>query len=168
MINKLKPKEQLFCYYYAQLRNCKEAAIKAGFGTLIAEFQGDRLLQRSDIAQAIKKISQQKEYDELLQSVIAGLNRLAFANTNDSVKLILKNREDLEQTIDTLDLFHIAEIKIPKENAIEIKFFDRFKAFDKLIELINTQTGKQDANEFYKALEARANILSQDGERKDF
>lgn len=163
MASKLKPKEQLFCFYYAKLQNSKDAAIKSGFSTMVAELQGDRLLQRKDVADEIQRLCKQQEYDDLLQSVIAGLKRIAFSNVNDSIKLVLKEKNSLENLIDTLDLFPIAEIKIPKESAVEIKFCDRFKAFDKLIELINSQNGKQDANEFYKALEAGASLLSKDG-----
>lgn len=163
MASKLKPKEQLFCFYYAKLQNSKEAAIKAGFPPMVAELQGDRLLQRKDITDEFHHLCKQQEYDDLLQSVIAGLKRIAFSNVNDSIKLVLKEKESLDSLLDTLDLFPIAEIKIPKENAVEIKFCDRFKAFDKLIELINSQNGKQDASEFYKALEAGASLLSKEG-----
>lgn len=163
MVNKLKTKEQLFCFYYAKLQNSKEAAIKSGFSPLVAESHGDRLLQRKEITDAIHQLCKQQEYDDLLQSVIAGLKRMAFSNVNDSIKLVLKEKENLENIIDSLDLFPIAEIKIPKENAIEIKFCDRFKAFDKLTELINSQNGKQDASEFYKALETGASLLNKEG-----
>lgn len=163
MPTKLKPKEQLFCYYYARLRNSKEAAIKAGFSPLIAEHSGDSLLQRKSISDCIKELSRQSEYDELLQSIISGLSRMAFSPINDAIKLALLSKEELETIVDELDLFHIAEIKIPKDNTIEVKFFDRFKAFDKLIELVQAGTGKQDANEFYKALEAGATMLNKDG-----
>jgi len=159
MISKLKQKEQLFCYYYAKLQNCKESAIKAGYGVFSAEKQGDRLLQRADIAKAIKTFQQETEYESLKQSVIAGLQRLAFANTNDSIKLILNGKEELNQLIDKLDLFHIAEIKMPKENAIEIKFFDRFKAFERLLEIVNLQDDKQTSSGFFSALESSANSL---------
>lgn len=163
MPTKLKPKEQLFCFYFARLRNSKEAAIKAGFPPLIAEHSGDNLLQRKSIVDCVKELSRQSEYDELLQATISGLSRLAFSPINDTVKLALLSKEQLETTIDELDLFHISEIKIPKDNTIEVKFFDRFKAFDKLIELVQASTGKQDANEFYKALEAGATLLNRDG-----
>lgn len=163
MASKLKPKEQLFCFYYAKLQNSKEAAIKSGFSSFAPEMQGDKLLQRKDISDEINRLCRQQEYDDLLQSVIAGLKRLAFSNVNDSIKLVLKEKENLESLIDSLDLFSISEIKIPKDNSIEIKFFDRFKAFDKLIELVNSKNGKQDASEFYKALEKGASLISKEG-----
>ncbi|WMJ23722.1 hypothetical protein RBG61_03410 [Paludicola sp. MB14-C6] len=76
--------------------------------------------------------------------------------------MIFENKEALQGQIEQLDLFHVAEIKIPKENAIEIKFFDRFKAFEQLTELMQLQTDAQEVNEFYKALELGAKSLNKD------
>lgn len=166
MANKLKQKEQLFCYYYSKLQNSKESAIKAGYGVSSAEKQGDRLLQRADIAKAIKVLQKKFEFESLKQAVIAGLQRLAFANTNDSIRLILNGKEELSQLVDRLDLFHIAEIKMPKENAIEIKFFDRFKAFERLLEIVNQQEDTKSSSGFFNALENSASKLSK-GEVQD-
>lgn len=154
MTARLKPKEELFCYYYAKLRNSMEAAIKAGFPKFTAEIYGDRLLMRDVVKKRIREIGDHEQNDELMQCIISGLKRLAFSPTSDSIKLAVTNRDELN--IDKLDLFHVSEIKIPKENSIEIKFFDRFKAFDKLIELVEKNSGEKEACEFYKALEASA------------
>lgn len=158
---KLNFKEQMFCYYYAKLQNVKEAACKAGYPKRNAERQGDKLLQRKEIISHIKKLTQQQKTTELRQSVIAGLTRLAFANTNDAIKLIFESKEELQEHIEQLDLFHIAEIKV-KEGSLEIKFFDRFKALQQLTELLQLQTDAQDVNEFYKALEFSAKSISKD------
>lgn len=162
MINELKPKEKLFCYYYAKLRNSKEASIKAGYSRLTAEIQGDRLLMDDTILKVVSEFSRCKENTELLGCVEAGLKRLAFATTNDSVKLMFCDRESANEMLEGLDLFHVAEIKSPKENCVEIKFFDRFKAFDKLIELAMKSENENEACEFYKALESRAADVSED------
>lgn len=156
---KLRPKEQLFCFYYAKLQNSKEAALKAGFSPLTAELQGDRLLQQDNIQAYIREIAKEQVYDDLLQKVISGLIRLAFSPTNDCVSLLLKNKQELMDKLDTLDLFTISEIKTPKDGCMEIKFFDRYKALDKLIELVQTQSNKSEANEFFQALEAGATLL---------
>lgn len=163
LIQKLKPKEQLFCYYYAKLRNSKEAAIKAGFNCLIAERQGDKLLMESSIITIIEQINSKIQDDNLTQCVISGLKRLAFSTTNDSVKLMFTNRDDMKKIIDELDLFHVSEIKMPKENSIEVKFFDRFKALEKLSELALITSNKDDALEFYKALESSAASINENG-----
>lgn len=159
---KLTKREMLFCFCYSKLQNSKEAAIKAGYLQNNAEIQSQRLLLRADINEQIQLYQRQAQSDELMQVIIAGLKRLAFSNSNDSLKLVFKDRDELQKAIDTLDLFHIAEIKIPKDNALEIKFFDRFKALEKLIELMQADSGKQETNEFYKAFEAGAKKLSSD------
>ena len=59
-----------------------------------------------------------------------------------------------------MDLFHISEIKRQKDGAIEIKFFDRLKALEKLekADLLNNE----EANPFYKALENGTKVFSKE------
>lgn len=102
----------------------------------------------------------------MLSSIVTGLNRLAFASSADSLKLMLCDRDFLMSHLDELDLFHISEIKIPKEGAIEIKFFDRFKAFDKLLEISRFSEGNNNAAEFFTALEQSAKSLSEDNDNE--
>ncbi len=97
----------------------------------------------------------------MLSGIVAGLNRLAFASSADSLKLMLLDRESLLDQMDKLDMFHISEIKIPKDGAIEIKFFDRFKAFDKLLEITRFKSNSDDATEFFAALEASAKSIDE-------
>ena len=54
------------------------------------------------------------------------------------------------QEISSLDLFNVAEIKRPKDGALEIKFFDRIKALEKLEAADNNE--KQGVSDFYRAL----------------
>ena len=56
------------------------------------------------------------------------------------------SKEDLS----SIDLFNVAEIKRPKEGAMEIKFFDRIKALEKLELLDRSQ--KNSASDFYNAI----------------
>lgn len=160
-IKHLSQIEKLFCYYYHTLQNGKDAAIKSGFPTMRAEAKAAKLLLRADIQAQIAQFSSQKTDDKLLDCIVAGLNRLAFASSCDSLKFMLLDKESLLQQVDKLDLFHISEIKIPKEGALEIKFFDRFKAFDKLLEIARFQSNSDDATEFFAALEASAKSIDE-------
>ncbi len=65
-----------------------------------------------------------------------------------------------EQKIEELDLFNIAEIKRPKGGGLEIKFFDRLKALEKLSQL---EEGSEDASfsPFYEALKKGAEALEE-------
>lgn len=152
-MKQLNQKEKLFCYYYQKLQNGKDAVIKAGFPALCAEARAAKLLLRVDIQSGIVGFSSNLADEKTLGGIIAGLNRLAFTSSADSLKLLLLDKAQLLEQVDGLDLFHISEIKIPKEGAIEIKFFDRFKAFDKLLEITRHQSSGDDATEFFAALE---------------
>ena len=60
-----------------------------------------------------------------------GYQRLAFGNISDAVSLLYMenpSRADLS----SMDLFLVSEIKRPKDGSMEIKFFDRLKALEKL------------------------------------
>lgn len=67
-----------------------------------------------------------------------GYQRLAFGNTSDAVSL-LYTKEPQEADFGAMDLFMISEIKKPKDGSVEIKFFDRLKALEKL-EQINSDS----------------------------
>ncbi|MDF2567122.1 MAG: Terminase small subunit [Oscillospiraceae bacterium] len=152
-MKKLKQKEEFFCYYYEKLQNPKEAAIKAGYLSFVAEKTAARLLQMPHIIEHIKRAVEKKEG---ICSVKSGLERLAFGSVCDPIKLLAVSGNMDEQQIDELDLFHISEIKKQKDGGFEIKFFDRFKALEKLLLLSEQDKGENKMEGFYKALEQSA------------
>ena len=92
--------------------------------------KGIKLLARDDIQNEISRLVKSKEkLARTLASV--GYQRLAFGNTSDAVSLIF-SEDPGEADIGSMDLFMISEIKKPKDGSIEIKFFDRLKALEKL------------------------------------
>lgn len=92
--------------------------------------KGIKLLARDDIQNEISRLVKSKEkLARTLASV--GYQRLAFGNTSDAVSLIY-SEDPGEADIGSMDLFMISEIKKPKDGSIEIKFFDRLKALEKL------------------------------------
>lgn len=120
-------KEKLFCTYYIHCRDPVEAAQKSGYS--FPAKRGYSLLERNDIAQYIQQLEEQRFYDRL--EVEAGYRRLAFGCIGDAVSLLFK--ENLtEEDIARMNLFNVSEIKRPKGGGLEIKFFDRLKALDKL------------------------------------
>jgi hypothetical protein len=58
-----------------------------------------------------------------------------------------------------LELFNVSEIKRPKGGGIEIKFFDRMKALERLGEMCDGGKGDDSALPFYLALEKSASAL---------
>lgn len=58
--------------------------------------------------------------------LVEGLERLAFGNVTDAIKLLFCDELNT-RILNKLDLFNISEIKRPKGGGIEIKFYDRLK-----------------------------------------
>ncbi|MFR5875377.1 MAG: hypothetical protein ACLUFN_02680 [Eubacterium sp.] len=101
-----------------------------------------------------------KTVDELVQK---GLLDLAFGNISDAVSLLYLSDEEVLAKLPKLNLFNISEIKKPKGGGMEIKFFDRIKACEKLKE--HTEIKSEDGLSFYQALEKSAECLN--GEKND-
>ena len=64
------------------------------------------------------------------------------------------------EEIEKLDLFNVSEIKRPKGGGLEIKFFDRLKALEKLAALGGAEENSQSS--FIKALSEGARLLSEE------
>ncbi len=86
---------------------------------------------------------------------LEGLRKLAFGRINDAVRLLVQIHELDTNCINELDLFGVSEIKQNKEGCLEIKFYDRLKAFELLAAQTN-QGGQSAASSFYGALESAA------------
>mgnify|MGYP003287549112 CR=1 FL=1 len=149
---KLTKKELEFCRWYVRLRNPREAAIRSGF-TILSEQRAISLLSKTNIRQKITELEKENSADQNLIS--AGLQRLAFGSITDAVKLILSSGDNISPDIDSLDLFNVSEIKFTSGKGMEIKFFDRLKALEKLSEL---SSDKDDDGmlSFYQAIEKSA------------
>ena len=153
-MKRLTKKERLFCGCYVECGNAEEAARKAGFPKE-RETAGAELLCREDITEEISRLLFQRE--ELLRyKVQCGYERLVFSSPSDSVKLLFM-QEPSPRALEELDLFNIAEIRKPKDGSIEIKFYDRLRALEKMSGLQDQKGGE--AVPFYKALEFGARAL---------
>ena len=97
------------------------------------------------------------------RDVIEGLRRLAFGDIQDAITLLFESEENILSVLPTLDLFNVSEIKKQKGGGMEIKFFDRIKALEKLREVIGSDD-KQTAVSFYDALEKSAQSVRREGE----
>lgn len=89
-----------------------------------------------------------------------GFRRLAFGDIQDAVKLLFETEENILSSLPSLDLFNISEIKRQKGGGMEIKFFDRIKALEKLREITGADE-RQTALSFYDALEKSAGRISE-------
>ncbi len=114
-----------------------------------------RLLNKDTVKKEIERIDKQRKSNE--QDISCGYFRLAFGCVSDAVNLLFMNEATREQ-IETMDLFNISEIKRKKGGEIEIKFFDRLKALDKLSELSDLSDSGS-ASSLYQAIEKGASAL---------
>lgn len=91
-------------------------------------------------------------YDKRLD----GLRRLACWESNDAALLLAKIGELEAEDIEKLDLFGVSELKQTKDGFLEIKFYDRIKAFELLAELETGNATDSASSSFYNALELAA------------
>ena len=114
-----------------------------------------RLLRRQDIAQEIARIDKQREATQ--KDISIGYQRLAFGCISDAVKLLFSDEVSPEE-IEKMDLFNISEIKRKKGGDIEIKFFDRLKALEKLEDMWSTNREDEESS-LFSAIEKGAKAL---------
>lgn len=160
---KLSKRETTFCREYAFCRNPKEAAKFSGV-TIFPEMWGMAMLTQSKIQKEIKKIENSQKAS--LTEALSGYRRLAFGSIADAVKLISSTDTGELLNPDELDLFMVSEIKKPKGGGMEIKFYDRQKALERIENLSEGQDSTS-ALPFYKALERSADSAFSDGGGSD-
>lgn len=129
---KLTHRENLFCNNYVNSGDVKKSATLAGY-KVEPESVGYKLLQRKDINSKIDELYNQKKKN-LIYKACSGYEKLAFGSVSDAIKLIYSDTLSLDNVC-KMDLFNVAEIKKPRDGMLEIKFFDRFKALEKLQQL---------------------------------
>lgn len=156
IIKELTSKEILFCTYYSLGRNGREAAVKSGY--MFPEKSALKLLRRKDIAEEIAHIDKQREATQ--KDIAIGYQRLAFGCISDAVCLLFSDEVSPEK-IEKMDLFNVSEIKRKKGGDIEIKFFDRLKALEKLQDL-GSMRGNDEENSLFSAIEKGAKALRDD------
>lgn len=149
----LTAKEKTFCNCFVSCGSADEAAYSAGF-VRNPKRSGEELLCRDDIADEIKRLGKCRT-SSLSEIATVGYRRLAFGKISDAVSLLYMENPSREQ-LEHMDLFLVSEIKRPKDGSMEIKFFDRLKALEKLTD----DSEKEDrATPFYDAIAKGAEAL---------
>lgn len=131
MMKKLSEREALFCAYAAEGADPRGCAARAGYSVAPSRAAA-RLLAREDIRSRIKQLQEERQSCARVES---GLRKLAFGSPADAFKLLLCGDELSPEDIERLDLFTVSDIKRPKGGGLEIKFYDRLKALEKLAAL---------------------------------
>lgn len=158
-MKKLSEKEALFCAYAAEGADPRGCAARAGFSVAPSR-TAEKLLAREEIRTRIKQLQEERRSCAQVES---GLRKLAFGSCADAFKLLLCGDELSTEEIEALDLFNVSDIKRPKGGGLEIKFYDRLKALERLSQLSGTGGGTQSS--FVDALLEGAKLLG--GEAED-
>jgi len=153
----LTGREKLFCFYYGEGRDGRNAAAKAGY-TVFPERAAAKLLLRKDIRQAIAQTAQAGTVN--LDEVSAGYRRLAFGSVADALRLLFTEDSPGTKILEQLDMLNVSDIKRPKGGGLEIKFFDRLKALERLKELCDAGAARNNTVPFYEALERGSQALA--------
>ncbi len=129
--NKLTAREREFCLSFMQSGDAQLSARRAGFRN--PDSEGERLLCNEKICAELERLSELRGRLLSAMSVI-GYQRLAFGSAADAASLLFEENPSRE-TLGKMDLFLVSEIRRPKDGAMEIKFFDRARALEKLASL---------------------------------
>ena len=129
--NKLTAREREFCLSFMQSGDAQLSARRAGFRN--PEAEGERLLCNEKICAELERLSELRGRLLSAMSVI-GYQRLAFGSAADAASLLFEENPSRE-ALGKMDLFLVSEIRRPKDGAMEIKFFDRARALEKLASL---------------------------------
>ena len=148
----LTKKQKLFCRLYSLTRNSREAASLMGAKRPAekgAQLLGDPAV-RGEIERLCKRTPPQGETAQ-------GLRRIAFGSISDAIRLL---REwDTPLDLESLDLFSVSEIKFSKSGGMEIKFFDRIKALERLAALSDDANAEPSVAPFVEAVRKGADRL---------
>ena len=148
-------KELLFCEYFAECQNAKDAAARAGY-KIFPERAARKLLRSAAVRNKCEKLI---NAGAMPVSPLSGLRKLAFASVSDAIKLVAGENSRRDGEIEKMDFFAVSEIKRGANGAVEIKFFDRLKALALLCELENDKTADCSAKGFFDAISKGAEAI---------
>lgn len=146
-----------FAICYSKSRNAEEAAITAGVSPLKAKIEGLKLLSRKSVRRMVRTAEENNLCSDT--AIKCGLERLAFGRINDAVELVFAE-EITPHKIQQADLFNVSEIKKIKGGGVEIKFFDRQKAMERLTEYNEQIRNRGNAQALVEALCGDENDIS--------
>lgn len=138
-----------FAQIFVRTRNAGETARRLGAEPEESVRLGEQMLSDRRVKAEISKLD--REDGQTLCYVKTGLSRLAFGSVNDAVSLIFDDCVTQEKIMKA-DLFNVSEIKRVKGGGVEMKFWDRQKALEKLVELAPELKEVSDADRFLQAV----------------
>lgn len=153
--NSPSKREMYFCYHYVNTGNLREAAALAGYKKE-PEKKGIQILSKTRVKNEIDRLYEEKKKN-LLYKASLGYERLAFGSVADAVRLLYLDKVE-KVNLESMDLFNISEIRRPKDGAMEMKFFSRIEALEKLQQ--SDIIPRNEANPIYYAMEQGIKALN--------
>lgn len=101
----------------------------------------------------MRKMARRKK--TLQEQIEQGLLDIALGSVSDAISLLFMTEEEIIERLPKLKLINVSEIKRPKGGGMEIKFFDRIKALERLG--TDKISDSDSSLSFYEALEKSAN-----------
>ena len=153
-------RQELFCYYYVELGNATEAAIKTGYSTVSARRYASDLMTKQDILAKIYEIKQGliKRSEITIEDIVNELARIAFARISDVAKI---NKNGIIELIPGGDVGCLAGLKYYRSKrryAFSVQLNDKVKALCELAKILSyhskTARVKEDIN-----IEERSQII---------
>ncbi len=145
-------RRRAFCRQLLSSGNVREAALRAGFDPETAENDGLRLLESPVCRRDLSRLAELPALP-LRSLVTAGLTRLAFGSVNDAAALVFSDEPLTREMLAKADLFHVTSVRRERDKGtVEIKFADRQRAMEKLLECINASDSSAAAEALLSAL----------------
>ena len=156
----MRPREKEFCRLTAVLGDPRAAAERAGYKR--PDDAWPELVTREDIAAEIHRVAAEvsKVFRDTLTSAVY---RVLTADNSDAVRLLYREVVTDEE-FRRMNLSGVAEMK-KTDKGVEIKFFDRIKALDKLSELGDISSDGQSSGSLIEAMRLSAQALREGRER---
>ena len=86
------------------------------------------------------------------EQVLEGLEQLAFGKVNDAVRLAFCEEVPSVQVLGKMNLFNVSSIKRVKGGGVEVQFFDRQKALERLYDYAHAGQNGETAESLLEAL----------------
>lgn len=156
----MKPKEKEFCRLMTIYADPCRAAREAGYRH--PKKAMTTLLGREDIAAEIQRRGENARA-VYRSAAVSGLYRLACGDVGDAM-LLLQHEDMSAEALRELDLMSVSEVK-RSDRGVEIKFADRVKAMDKLLEMLGNEMGHTASEGLLNAMLLSAEALGKTAEQ---
>lgn len=128
----MKISAKAFAQMFVRTRNGAESAVRLGAEPAEAKKIEAEYLSNGRVKSLVRSLD--KDDAQTLCYVKTGLSRLAFGSVNEAAALVFDENITRDEILKA-DLFNVAELKRVKGGGVEMKFFDRQRALEKLVEL---------------------------------